>query len=309
MNDIIRVGMIGISEGNGHPFSFSSIINGYDDTGLANSGWDGIYNYVRVRDKSEFGIQNLKVTHAWTQDQEQTKKLCDAAMIQCAVGNYEDMIGNIDALILARDDHENHLAMIRPFLETGLPVFIDKPLSLNIDEMRYFKPYLEQGKLMSCSGLRYSKELDPFRGNRESYGGNLFVRGSVLFSWEKYGIHMLEGILSMLNTRPVSVYSLPVSHRSAIIKMSDGSIIQIDAFGNVPKIFKVDVIGEKQISSHEISDNFTMFHRMLWHFAEMIRTGESVIHPQQTLDIMKVLIAGNISRTEKREVLLEEFNI
>ena len=31
----VRVGMIGMSEGNGHPFSFSAIINGYDDDGLA----------------------------------------------------------------------------------------------------------------------------------------------------------------------------------------------------------------------------------------------------------------------------------
>ena len=302
---VTRVGLIGISDGNGHPFSFSSIINGYSDSGLAQSGWDGIYNYVRVRDKSEFGIQNLKVTHAWTQDKEQTKKLCDAAVIPCAVEHYEDMIDNIDALILARDDYENHLAMAQPFLEAGLPVFIDKPLSLNIDELKYFKPYLEQGKLMSCSGLRYAKELDQVRGNIKSYGGNLFVRGSVLFSWEKYGIHMLEGILSMLETRPVSIYILPVSHRSAIIKMSDRSTIQIDALGEVPKIFKIDVFGEEKFSSHEISDNFTMFRRMLWHFAEMIRTGEPVIPPQQTLDIMSVLLAGTMSFTDRKEINID----
>ena len=30
----VRVGMIGLSEGNGHPFSFSAILNGYDDAAL-----------------------------------------------------------------------------------------------------------------------------------------------------------------------------------------------------------------------------------------------------------------------------------
>ncbi len=309
MSDIVRVGMIGMSEGNGHPFSFSIIINGYSDDGLAKSGWDGIYNYVKVRDRSEFGIQNLKVTHAWTQDDEQTKKLCDAAMIPCPVDNYKQMLSNIDALIIARDDHAVHHEIAGPFLEKNVPVFIDKPLSLSTEELKYFKPFLENGTLMSCSGLRYAKELDTVRDTITGYGEKLFVRGTVLFSWEKYGVHMLEGIQSVLKSRPISVSSLPADHTSVMIKMSDDTKIQIDALGNVPKIFRIDVIGDKKITSHEISDNFTMFRRMLWHFDEMIRTGTPPIPPHQTLDIMKVLIAGNIARAEKREVLLEELDI
>ena len=49
------IGIIGVSEGNGHPFSYSSIINGYSPEGLAASGWPGIYEYVRRRHASEFG--------------------------------------------------------------------------------------------------------------------------------------------------------------------------------------------------------------------------------------------------------------
>jgi len=308
VSDIVRVGMIGMSEGNGHPFSFSSIINGYSDAGLAQSGWDGIYNYVKVRDKSEFGIQNLKVTHAWTHDKEQTKKLCDAAMIPCPVNNYKQMLGNIDALIIARDDHAVHLEIARPFLEKNVPVFIDKPLSLSTDELKYFKPFLENGTLMSCSGLRYAKELDAVRDAITEYGAPLFVRGTVLFSWEKYGVHMLEGIQSLLQSRPVSVSSVPAGHMSVLINMSDGTNILIDALGNVPKIFRIDVIGDREISTHEISDNFSMFRRMLWHFAEMIRTGTPPIPPRQTLDIMKVLMAGNTARLENRIVYMEEFD-
>ena len=51
---VIRVGMIGLSEGNGHPFSMSAIINGYSDTGLAESGWPVIHEYVKRRHPSEF---------------------------------------------------------------------------------------------------------------------------------------------------------------------------------------------------------------------------------------------------------------
>ena len=38
---VIRVGIVGLSEGNGHPFSFSAIINGFSDVGMAAAGWSG----------------------------------------------------------------------------------------------------------------------------------------------------------------------------------------------------------------------------------------------------------------------------
>jgi hypothetical protein len=38
---VTNVGILGLSEGNGHPFSFSAIINGYDDVGLTEGGWPG----------------------------------------------------------------------------------------------------------------------------------------------------------------------------------------------------------------------------------------------------------------------------
>ncbi len=309
MSSVVKVGIIGMSEGNGHPYSFSSIINGYSDEGLAKSGWDGIYNYVRIRDRSEFGIQNLKITHAWTQDKEQTKKLCDSAFIEKTPDNYEEMIGEVDAVIIARDDFENHKKMAQPFLDAGLSVFLDKPLAMDPEELSYFKPFLEEGKLMSCSGLRFAKELDEVRGNLNSYGELKLIRGTVLFSWEKYGVHMVEAVMGLLNTDPETVLALDTEFRSVIITMSDGLKVEINTMGNVPKIFRVDVMGEKLISTHEVVDNFSMFRRALWHFAEMINTQKPVISPQKTLNIMKVLIAGNLSARNNKEVKLTDIQI
>ena len=148
------VGIIGVSEGNGHPFSYSSIINGYSPEGLAASGWPGINEYVRRRHASEFGIFDWSVTHAWTQDPITTQKLCAAARIPNCVQDYRDFLGKVDAIIVARDDYETHLEISESFLHAGVPVFVDKPLSLEPSELKFFRKYLESGQLMSCSGMR-----------------------------------------------------------------------------------------------------------------------------------------------------------
>jgi predicted dehydrogenase len=306
---VTRVGMLGLSEGNGHPFSFSAIINGYDDAGLAASGWPGIHAYVRRRDSSEFGIDGLRVTHAWTQDADVTQSLCRAARIPTAVSRVEDMLGEVDAVIIARDDHETHLELARPFLEAGLHVFIDKPLSLVPEELRYFKPYLEAGKLMSCSGMRYARELDEVRATIADYGRLLLLRGAVVLSWEKYGIHLIDAFFGVTKARPVSVVALEAPHSSMAIAMDDGSLLQIDALGDAPPTFHFDFWGTERRSSHDVTDNFSMFRRMLWHFAEMIRSGQPVVPVQDTMDAMRLLVAGRLARQSGRSVLLSEVTL
>lgn len=303
------LGIIGLSEGNGHPFSYSSVINGYSAEGLAASGWPGIYQYVRRRHPSEFGLDGWKVTHVWTQDLESTKKLCAACHISQGVGDYLEFIGKVDAVIIARDDYEAHLKMARPFLEAGLPVFIDKPLSLDVSELRVFRPYLEKGQLMSCSGMRYARELDEPRADLAAYGRLKLVRGAIVLSWEKYGVHLLEAILTMLPGRPVSVSMVSAEHASAVVRMDDGLLIQIDALGECARTFHVELFGTERTGAFDITDNFSMFRRMLWQFVDSIRTGRPAIPPERTLEIMRVLIAGRLARKEKREVLLDEIDL
>lgn len=308
MNEI-PVAILGATEGNGHPFSFSAIINGYDDHGLAQSGWPGIHEYVRRRDASEFGIGRLRVTHAWTQDSEITDRLCAACRIPHRVSDPGDLLDLVAAVIIARDDHENHWRFARPFLEKGITVFLDKPLSMNPSELREMKPYLESGKLMSCSGLRYARELDVPRSELASYGQPKLVRGSVLLDWARYGVHIVEGILGLLPSRPVHVTAHRCDHMSFAIEMDDGVLVLLDALGNVPKTFRIDIYGTQRITSHEVEDNFSMFRRMLWHFADMVETAKPPIPVDRTLDVVRVLVAGERARHEGRRIAIDELGI
>jgi predicted dehydrogenase len=303
------IGIIGLSEGNGHPFSYSSIINGYSPEGLAASGWPGIYEYVRRRHASEFGLGDWKITHAWTQDSESTKKLCAACRIPNGVADYREFLGKVDAVIVARDDFELHYEIARPFLEAGLPVFIDKPLSVDVAELRAFKPYLEKGQLMSCSGMRFARELDEPRADLASYGRVKLIRGAIVLSWEKYGVHLLEAVLGMTPAHAVSVRILPTEHASAAVLLDDGVLLQIDAMGDCARSFHVEIFGTHRTGAFDIFDNFSMFRRMLWEFLDSIRSGKPAIPPDRTLEIMRVLIAGRMSREEGREVRLDEISL
>lgn len=289
---VTRVGMIGMSEGNGHPFSFSAIINGFCEEGMQASGWPAIHDYLLKRRPEEFGIGDLKVTHAWTQDATVTAALCRAARIEHRVSRPEQMLGEVDALIIARDDADSHWPLASPFLEAGLPVFIDKPLTLKKEQLAAFTPYLESGQLMSCSGMRYAEELSMLREELTDYGTLKLVRGTILNDWERYGIHLLEALLSLLPSRPVSVQALPTGVESLLIRLEDGTPVVIDVLGDVPAIFDIEVIGNRCTSRHSLRDNFSMFRKLLLAFYDMVSRQSPSISPAETLTIVNTLIAG-----------------
>lgn len=305
----MKLGIIGLNPGNGHPFSFSAIVNGYSDAGFAKADWPVIHEYLRANDKSEFGFPGVRVTHAWTQDAAKTRILCEASLIEHAAKDPAEMIGQVDGVLLCRHDYEMHHKMAMPFLTAGLPVYVDKPLSLVPAELKELRPFLERGKLMSCSAMAFARELDELHAALPEYGTIKLIRAAVVLDWEKYGVHMVDSVLALGHAHPVAVMALPARHDSFAIEMDDGSLFQVDALGEAPKNFRLDVFGSKRDSTHQLFDNFHAFRRCIGHFIKMVETGTPQIDPGLTLTSMKILIAGNMSRAEKRRVALDDIRL
>ena len=58
---------IGISNGNGHPYSWSAIFNGYDKTKMEKCGFASIPRYLEKHDMKK-QIKGARISHIWTQE-------------------------------------------------------------------------------------------------------------------------------------------------------------------------------------------------------------------------------------------------
>ncbi len=291
---VIRAGILGVSEGNGHPFSFSAIVNGFDAAQFATAGWPVILDYLKREPPERFGIEGVKVTHAWTQDEAITARLCAASRIETACAKPADMLGSVDAVIVARDDWESHAELAAPFLERGLAVFVDKPLTLAASELARFEPYLRQGKLMSCAALRYARELDGIRDDLRQgrLGAPRLVVAAVLNGLEKYGIHMLEAAAGLGFGVPVSVTRIEAPHEAFAMRFPGEAALALHCLGPVGKTFHLSLFGEKGQRHADLNDTFSAFRRTLERFFAMVRDGKPPIEPDETLALMELLAAA-----------------
>src|ERR1700730_8869832 len=76
----------------------------------------------------------------------------------------EDMIGKVDGMLIESQEGGVHLQRARPFLEAGIPCYVDKPFACSAADARKLVELAERKKvgLFSSSSLRYSPELVEF---------------------------------------------------------------------------------------------------------------------------------------------------
>ena len=277
----LKLGVIGLSEGNGHPYSWGAILNGYNAEAMEMCGFPVIPRYLEQQSWPESRIQGAEVVSVWTQDEKLSQMVSIAARIPNIAAVPEDMIGEVDAILLARDDAENHFELASPFLKAGLPVYIDKPIALSLADLN--KLYeLEQyaGQIFTCSALRYSNELMLSCGDRQEIGD---IRQIVAFtpkSWAKYAVHIIEPVLNML---PES--DEPVRFRGGMLKrFSDDSAgtltvdwrsgIQTSFFatGDGVTSISIRIVGTKGFKDLVFSDSFSAFKSALEIFLEGVRS-------------------------------------
>jgi len=289
VNLVIKLGIIGLNDmDNGHPYSFSAIINGYNEKHFKRSKFNNILSYLKLKKKKEFGIKNVKVTHAWTQKLKITKNLCKSCKIENCLTNYEDMIGKVDGVIIARDDL--HYNIGKKFLEKKIPVFIDKPLTLKKKELKFFKKYLKTGLLMSTSGLRFSKEVAEVKKKLKKIGKIKLINAIVLNGLTKYGIHMLDIIDELDFLKVIRIFRKKSNIEMVNYYCKNNVSINLFCLGKVQKIFKLQIVGNKGSISADILDNFFAFKNTLIIFVKMIKYRKPSFKVEKTINVLNVLI-------------------
>ncbi len=309
-NTKIRLAMLGMVDGNGHPYSWSAIFNGYDPEVMGECPYPVIPQYLGQEPKDTLQIGGARVTHIWADAPADAAHVARASLIPNVVERPEDVIGQVDAVIIPTDKGYEHVERCRPFVEAGLPVFVDKPLTDNEPDLRQFIKWVQEGKrIMSSSCMRYAKEYAPYRASTHELGEMHFATITTPKSWERYGIHALEGIYPILGPGFVSVRNTGSADRNIVhLKHRCGADVVIAAIQDMYGAFGVlSLNGTKGHITVDFKDTFYAFKAQLQAYIDYLRTGKRPFSFSETVALMKIIIAGIRSRDEQgREVFLTE---
>lgn len=312
---MIKIGIIGINEGNGHPYSYSSILNGFNQELIDLCPMQIIKKYLIEIHKNENIISDVNVTHIWTQDFQESTNIAKLTNIKHVVRDIDDLINNVDAVILARDDIENHYKFARQIVKRGVPLFIDKLITNDFKSLNNLLAMKNNSncKIMATSSSRYT----PLIYQAKEKLNNLevkYLHGISKVSWLRYANHLLDGICFLYGTDFYSIQNISTSSQIDIMhivyKNGLECILTIKDDFSLPISFTVYSNKEHLevlFTDKSLSSYFFGFYNMLSDFTNFIKSGTASFSFNESIKISSLVIMGEQSKKQNnRKILFDE---
>jgi hypothetical protein len=293
---MLKLGIIGMSEGNGHPYSWSAIFNGCDFEYMNNCPFPVIPQYLSKQIFPQDCLSEGSVTHIWTQNKSISEHIAKASKIPNIVDIYTDMIGQVDAILLARDDSENHYEMAKSFIEAGLPIYIDKPLCTTIAEAeKIYALEKYEYQIFTGSAMAYSNSINMSNNDWDDLGDLQYVEAVTPKKWETYAIHIIEPVLKIIG-HSVNIVNYSSNKfkgsRTLVVNREQGPII---CFKNILNSFcpiKIILYGSKSVRKISFPDTFSDFKNTLNEFVNIVHKRKKNESREITLRSIEIIEKG-----------------
>ncbi|MBQ7015993.1 MAG: Gfo/Idh/MocA family oxidoreductase [Firmicutes bacterium] len=184
---MFRVGIIG-SE-NSHAMAFSEIFN--------------------LNNKEQY--PDIQVVAIYGEDQTASEAVRDKCGVE--IMTPEEMLSKVDAVMVTSRDGALHSKYAKPFIEAGIPAFVDKPLTCNIEDaielMRLARD--KQVPIVGGSSLKYPEDLQELKqviNESEIRGADLAAPVSMVNPYGGfffYAAHLVEMTMAIFGSKPQRV--------------------------------------------------------------------------------------------------------
>ena len=214
------------------------------------------------------------------------------------------LLGAVDAVLIESVDGSVHLERALPFLEAGLPTYVDKPFTCSLVEARRLVEAAAARRLplFSASSLRYAPQVQEVRQSREELGAMLGcdVHGPGALhprnpGWFHYGVHSVELLYTLMGTGCATVRCLatPGAH-VALGRWADGRLATVRATRGGASSYGFAAHGARRTVVAAV-DTTAIYRELLRRIVGMFETGAWPLSAEELLEPVAFQEAANVS--------------
>jgi predicted dehydrogenase len=217
-----------------------------------------------------------------------------------------DMINKVDGMLIEAVDGTVHYERAKPFLEAGIPCFIDKPYTCSLDDAKKIADLAAKKKLplFSSSSLRYAPEVVEYGADAKhgkiagcvTYGpaslSPIPERNAGLFH---YGIHAVEVLYTLMGPGCKRVTcTVEKGVDVATGTWSDGRVASVRGTRTPSSGFGFTGFAEKGVLAVTVGTKF-IYRELLKKIVEMFKMGKAPLDIAETIEIVAFIEAANKS--------------
>lgn len=226
----------------------------------------------------------------------------------------EQMLGLVDAVMITSRDGVLHYPYAKPFLEAGIPMFVDKPFTVDPDEARALVALAKKNQVRLCGGssLKCCPDVVKMGNTRQELGETLLTGftsaplapNSPYSGFYFYASHLVELCLAVFGWEPEAVTARNNGGKVTAIlhyPMFDAVcaytpecyryFVQLTGRGDVLEAVEIDLAPAYYLEAEE--------------FAQMLRTGSMPYSYEQLMEPVFCMNAIEASYKSGKTVRIE----
>lgn len=274
-------------------------------------------NFLKAIAENE-AYSNYEVVGVYSDEKEPPEKLNETFGVPI-LNSYDEAVGKVDGVIITARHGKNHYKYAKPYIASGIPMFIDKPITVDCDEaVKFMRELRDAGiKISGGSSLSQADEIIALREevatekDGKTVGGVVraplssdSVHGGLWF----YAQHLVEMVCSVYGRYPNSVKAFSVGDEKTVVFRYDNYDI-VGIYVEHGYSYYAVRFTEKTCSGGAIASSPNWFKREFADFDNIMEGGEQPLSYDDFISPVFVIRAIEKSLESGEEVKVERFKV
>lgn len=197
---------------------------------------------------------------------------------------YDELVGQVDGILITARDGKNHYKYAKPYIESGIPMFIDKPITNTEEDAKAFMAELKANnvKVSGGSSIPLMEMITTMKKNLQEnkYGKvySAFLRAPVYMNSEYggfffYAQHLVQMATNLFGCFPkaVKVYKNGDSY-VCVLRYEDKDIVL--NFVEANNVYYASVSAEKGVFSEKGTASDALYAVEFMEYYKLLKGGE-----------------------------------
>ena len=285
--------------------------------GCENSHADMFLGFLRDNDR----YRDAECIGVYSHDAEAAKKLADTFGVP-VLNSYDEAVGKVDGVIVTARHGDNHYKYAAPYIKSGVPMFIDKPVTIDEDEaISFMRECRDAGvRVTGGSSLVHNEWVAELCADRvgevdgKTLGG--FVRAPLSMSSPNggfffYAEHLVGVVCAIFGYYPKSVRTFVNGEKITVVfRYEDYDVTGLFTDNNYSCYYAMRT-SETHVKGAEfpITGDSPCFRLEFDEFYSLLSGGQQRRTYDDFIAPVFVMNAINRSMTEDKEIEIRRFSV
>ena len=282
--------------------------------GCENSHANNFLKFIKEEEK----FSDVEVIGVYSHVREASEKLSEEFGVK-VMDNYDEAVGKVDGVIITARHGDNHFKYAKPYISSGVPMFIDKPITISEEEaIEFMRLCRDNGvRITGGSCLKFADVVQDVKKayleERDGKTLGAFFRAPVNLNNEHggfffYSQHLTEMVMEVFGPYPKSVHSFVNGKKiNTVISYPDFDVTALHTDGSY--VYYATRHAEKGVAGGVVDLGTDCFLKEFDEFYELLCGGEQKISYEDFIAPVFVLNAIYRSMNSGEKVEIKEYKL